>query len=88
MATSGILLFIVHPLPVLVVFGLVGLEVAVAIIQAFVFKGYELVNTIFSVRNNYEITINNSLHAGVPVLLNLLASHPTRYSHEFPLWSV
>jgi F-type H+-transporting ATPase subunit a len=37
MATSGILLFIVHPLPVLVVFGLVGLEVAVAIIQAFVF---------------------------------------------------
>jgi len=37
MATSSALLFIVHPLPVLVVFVLVGLELAVACIQAFVF---------------------------------------------------
>jgi F-type H+-transporting ATPase subunit a len=37
MATSGILLFILHPFPVLVVFVLVGLEVAVAVIQAYVF---------------------------------------------------
>ena len=37
MATTGILLFLVHPLPVLVVFILVGLELAIACIQAFVF---------------------------------------------------
>jgi len=37
MANSTSLLFIVHPLPVLVVFVLVGLELAVACIQAFVF---------------------------------------------------
>jgi F-type H+-transporting ATPase subunit a len=37
MATGGILLFIVHPLPVFVVFVLVGLETAVALIQAYVF---------------------------------------------------
>jgi len=37
MATSGILYFVLHPLPILVVFGLVGLELAVACIQAFVF---------------------------------------------------
>jgi len=37
MATSSALLFVVHPLPVLVVFVLVGLELAVACIQAFVF---------------------------------------------------
>jgi F0F1-type ATP synthase membrane subunit a len=37
MATAGIFLFLVHPLPVLVVFVLVGLELAVACIQAFVF---------------------------------------------------
>merc|ERR1711943_139281 len=36
MATSGILLFVLHPFPVLVVFILVGLEVAVAVIQAYV----------------------------------------------------
>ncbi len=37
MATSGVFLFLVHPLPILVVFVLVGLELAVACIQAFVF---------------------------------------------------
>jgi len=37
MTTTGILLFLVHPLPVLVVFILVGLKLAIACIQAFVF---------------------------------------------------
>lgn len=37
MANAGIMLFIVHPLPIGVVFVLVGLELAVACVQAFVF---------------------------------------------------
>lgn len=37
MATSGILYFLLHPFPILIAFVLVGLELAVAGIQAFVF---------------------------------------------------
>ena len=37
MAAGGTMLFLVHPLPILVVFVLVGLETAVALIQAYVF---------------------------------------------------
>jgi len=37
MATAGIFGLIAHPLPMLVVFVLVGLELGVACVQAFVF---------------------------------------------------
>lgn len=37
MATGGVMLFIVHPFPIAIVFVLVGLETAVALIQAYVF---------------------------------------------------
>ena len=37
MATSSVVLFLIHPGPVLVVFILVFLETAVALIQAYVF---------------------------------------------------